>query len=363
MLKYSVGLDISSKKINACICVIDAVQKVTINASTTVSNTTKGFEGLVAWMQKHYKDKEVRLVVCMEATGVYYENCALFLSAKAFQVSVILPNKAKRYFQSLGLKSKNDSIDAKGLAQMGAEQYLKIWHPIAKYFYELRTLTRQHQNLQQQRTLFNNQLHALEFGMYRNRQVEKQIEKMIALIDKQIEQTGKQIKPHLESDEEVMRKVNNIAAIKGVGLLTIATILAETNGFILFENTKQLVSYAGYDVVENQSGKHNGRTKISKRGNSRIRRCLFMPALSVVTHKQAPFLSLYSRTFEKHKVKMKSYVAVQKRLLTTIFALWKRDEIFDENHMEKSKEQETELPLCSSAQAEVVGIENKIALA
>jgi transposase len=262
----------------------------------------------------------------------------------------------------LGLKSKNDSIDAKGLAQMGAEQSLNLWHPLGKYFYTLRILTRHHQNLQEQKTLFTNQLHALKYGMYRSKDVEKQLQKMVDLIDRQIEQVEDQIKLHLGSNQQVLEKVNNIIAIKGVGMLTVATLLAETNGFILFENARQLVSYAGYDVVENQSGKHNGKTRISKKGNSHIRRCLFMPALSVVTHKQKPFLLLYKRTFEKHHVKMKSYVAVQKKLLTTIFALWKRNEVYDENHSSKSKEQEPELSLCSSAKAEGVGIENKVAL-
>lgn len=356
MLKYSIGLDISSKKINACLSVIDAAQKVSIKSSTTISNTIKGFEQLVLWLLKHYKNKEIPLVICMEATGVYYENCALYLSEKGYKVSVILPNKAKKYFQSLGLKSKNDSIDAKGLAQMGAEQSLKLWHPLSKFFYTLRLFTRHHQKLQEQKTLLKNQLHALKYAMYRSKEVEKQLQKMVDLIDKQIEQVSSQIQLHLESNSEIIEKVNKIIAIKGIGTITVATLLAETNGFILFENAKQLVSYAGYDVIENQSGKHNGKTKISKKGNSHIRRCLFMPALSVVTHKQKPFLLLYKRTFEKHHIKMKSYVAVQKRLLTTIFALWKRNETFDENHNNKSEEQELELSLCSSAKAEGVGI-------
>mgnify|MGYP000961798970 CR=1 FL=1 len=45
-------------------------------------------------------------------------------------------------------------------------------------------------------------------------------------------------------------------------MLTVAKILAETDGLELFENSKQLVSYAGYDVDENCSGKHKGKTKI-----------------------------------------------------------------------------------------------------
>src|SRR5690606_16125345 len=126
------------------------------------------------------------------------------------------------------------------------------------------------------------------------------------------------IQNHINSNPEVQQKVMNICKIKGIANLSLATVLAETNGFELFENAKQLVSYAGFDVVENQSGSRVGRTKISKKGNSRIRRILFMPAFTVVSCKEKPFLDLYNRTFEKHGVKMKSYVAVQKKILVII---------------------------------------------
>ena len=39
-----------------------------------------------------------------------------------------------------------------------------------------------------------------------------------------------------------------------LGLLSVATLIAETNGFEGFANQRQLVSYAGYDVVENHGG-------------------------------------------------------------------------------------------------------------
>ena len=57
-----------------------------------------------------------------------------------------------------------------------------------------------------------------------------------------------------------------------------------------------------------------------------------MPALGVVMWKQKPFVNLYQRTLEKHNLKMKSYVAVQKKLLSIIYTLWKKGEMFDENY-------------------------------
>jgi transposase len=343
MLKYSVGLDVSSKKIDGCISVIDTNQKVIVKSSIVFSNDLKGFKILENWILKHYKEKNIPLVVCMEATGIYYESCALYLFEKKFNVSVVLPNKAKQYFQAIGLKSKNDTIDARGLAQMGAERCLRTWQPLAKYFYELRLYTRQHQNLQEQKTVINNQLKSLECGMYINNKIVKQLKRLICVFEKQLIELDKLIKDHINSNQDIQIKANNICKIKGIGILTFATLIAETNGFELFENSKQLVSYAGFDVVENQSGSTFGRTKISKKGNSRIRRALFMPAFTVITYKQKPFIDLFERTLEKHNIKMKSYVAVQKKILTIVYSLWKKNEMYDTNYQINIQEEEQKL--------------------
>lgn len=124
-LKYSVGLDISSKKINGCISLIDNNQKVTVKSSIVFANDLKGFKTFEDWMKKHKTDLNIPLVICFEATGIYHENCAIYLFEKQYNLSIVLPNKAKKYIQAIGLKSKNDSIDAKGLSQMGAEQCLE----------------------------------------------------------------------------------------------------------------------------------------------------------------------------------------------------------------------------------------------
>jgi transposase len=288
-------------------------------------------------------------VTAMEATGVYYENCALYLFSSGYSVSVMLPNKAKKWMQAEGIKSKNDKIDAAGLSKIAAEKVLELWEPAAEYYYQLRCLTRHYQSLQENKTAIGNQLHAEEHGMYKNKIVIAHLNRSIVLIDKQLEELETAIEHHLSSDTQVAEKVEKICKIKGVGILTVAVILAETNGFALFKNAPQLVSYAGYDVVENQSGTHKGKTKISKKGNSRIRRALHMPALSAVRHKQKPFIDLFERTFEKHHIKMKSYVAVQKKLLVLIYALWKNNTAFDVNHKNKyTKEQEQALPLGSA---------------
>ena len=72
------------------------------------------------WINRNHKEKQVDLVLCMEATRVYQENCGLNFFEKGFKTSIILPNKAKHYLISLGLNSKHDKIDVGGLSRMGS---------------------------------------------------------------------------------------------------------------------------------------------------------------------------------------------------------------------------------------------------
>jgi hypothetical protein len=115
-------------------------------------------------------------------------------------------------------------------------------------------------------------------------------------------------------------------------------VIAETNGFALFNNIGQLIKYAGYDVVEHQSGIRKGKTKISKKGNSHIRRILYMPALCAVNCNQKPFVNLFNRVYQRTGIKMKGYVAVQKKLLVYIYTLWKKNKAFDENYSQPKQD-------------------------
>lgn len=333
-LKYSTGTDISKESFDACLSVIKTSQRVTIKATRKFKNTPSGFREFIAWQKKGLKE-DIPHVITVEATGVYYESFALAMHKEGFSVSVVLPNKSKKYLQAKGLKSKNDKIDAKGLAQMGAEQCLEKWEPFSESIYELRSLTRQHEDLQNQRTMIMNKLEAINHAAYRNSFIGKQLKKMQGFIEKQIGEISFQIEKSIEKDGALKSKIENICKVKGLGILTVATIVAETNGFKLFRNQRQLVSYAGYDVVQNQSGKKEGKTKISKKGNSHIRRALHMPALNVVRYEQGGFLNLQARIFERSGYKMKGYVAVQRKLLILIYTLWKKDEEFDANYYRK----------------------------
>ena len=335
-LKYSIGIDVAKSEFKACLSIIDQQQKVTIKSTSCFKNSAKGFDDFYSWAIKRVRE-EIPFHFLMEATGIYYEQLAWYLYNKDCRVSVILPNKAKKYIQGLGLKSKNDKIDARGLSRMCAEQSLSLWKPLSKNIYQLRSLTRLHEDLTLQRGAISNRLEALNHSMYDLKDSKKSLKKLIHTLDLELSSLETKIKQAINTDAGLSSKFKKISRIKGIGMMSFAVVIAETNGFELFTSRAQLTSYAGYDVTENQSGNRNGKTRMSKKGNSHIRRVLHLPAFTAVKY-ETSFKTFYDRVYSNTHVKMKAYVAVQRKLLCLMYTLWKKDTeynpTFSPNHSE-----------------------------
>jgi transposase len=354
VIKILVGVDVSKDKFDGYILSIDTDLDQKILSSRVFENNKSGFSQFMLWIEKY--SVGIKVEVILEATGVYHERLCMSLLEGDFAVFLATASRAKSYKKSAGLKSKTDKIDAKGLAMMGISHKFKPMRPIAKFYYELRQWTRHHQALQEQKTIITNQQHALMHSSYVSAKVLAQNKKLIALIEKQIKECADEMTKLIEGNEEVKRKVAHIITIKGIAILSIATLIAETNGFEDFDNANQLTSYAGYDVIENQSGKHVGKTKISKQGNSRIRRILHMPGLNVVRYGEPVFVEFFNRILQSTKITMKAYVAVQKKLLLLVYSLWKQGVPYERDYQAKLaekaliKKQKCDLEKCSTAQ-------------
>lgn len=350
IIRYCIGMDVDKKELKTNFRSMDSAGNQKTIASSTFSNTKKGFAEFENWIAKNRKDAQANLTLTMEATGVYHESLAWHFHGKGFNINIVLPLKANRYLQSLGQRSKNDKIDALGLATMGLQQQLDLWRPGSTDLLKLRSLTRQYEALQTAKNTFNNQLEAVTFSAVSDRQVSKSLKSILKNLDSELEKLEAQIHKTIQESKLLSGKWALMQSIKGLGILTFAVVVAETGRFALFKNIKQLVCYAGYDVVENQSGNRVGKTRISKKGNAHIRRAMFMPAFNVVRLKEGGFAELFERVFDKTKIKMKGYVAVQRKLLCLMYTLWKTDQAYMPKTKEgHSRKEEAEVPLSGIA--------------
>jgi transposase len=131
-------------------------------------------------------------------------------------------------------------------------------------------------------------------------------------------------------------KVETITTIPGVGKLTAIIVLAETNGFELIRNKRQLISYSGLDIREKQSGTSvKGKPRISKKGNRHLRKAMHLPALSAIKHNEQ-FKAVFTRLVSRHGIKMKAAVALQRKLLELIYVIWKTDKDYVKDYLQIS---------------------------
>lgn len=331
IMRFGVGIDVSMKNFHACIAAETSGGIVKVLATRNFRNTKAGFKSVIDWISKHKKEKDLPLRVLMEVTGVYHENVLHHLHEQGFEVVLEQGKKVKRYFEMLGQYSKTDKLDGKGMAHMACKNYGKVWKPISKHILEIRAALRHRKSLIANKNRLTNQLHAMKHSKYPVKEVVKSLGKLIKVISKEIDSIENNANKMAELDVELLEKVRMIAdSVKGLGILTVLTIVAETNGFHDFSSSKQLVSYSGYDIIENQSGTFEGKTRMSKRGNANIRANLYMASVGVVGKKLLPFYNLYLRLLNRNGfIKKKAMVAVQRKLLVLIYTLWKKNEAFD----------------------------------
>jgi len=331
LLKQNVGVDISKDSFVAAFAIMLQGQFIETKRTRNFKNTTKGITEFIEWVNK-LKSPAMDLHVTMEATGVYYEELAYTLyELDTTIVHVLLPNIAKKYFESLNVKIKTDKVDSKILAQMGLERMLRPWVLSSKIYRNLRTLSREKGQLVKERTMVKNQLHAEIHTAEPLKRTITRFKNRIKYLAKQIKSVEQDIDKVLASDNFVSDKVKIIKTIPGISTATIVGVIAETGGFVNIKSMKQLTSYSGYDVSIQESGKWKGKSSISKKGNSHIRRLMHMPTLSSIrsskNHK-----STYNRIIENKEYKMIGVVAMQRKLLGLMYTLWKNDSEYIEDY-------------------------------
>jgi transposase len=340
IVKQAAGIDVAQKELVVSLGHMSYDTGTDIFAFKTFTNNVKGFNDLVTWVKK-MAIKGMRVRYVMEATGVYHEKLAYYLSDQAQEVSIVLPNKISNYFRTLDIKTITDKTASQAICRFGLERKLDVWQRPKKIFKDLKQLTRERDQLIADRTVLKNQLHAEKVEAFPNESSIKRVTKRIQLIDKQELEIKAEIAAIVKTDTELVKKIDTITTIPGVGKLTAVIVLAETNGFELIKSKKQLVSYSGLDVRLKDSGTSvKGKPKISKKGNRHLRKAMHMPALAAMRFNEH-HKAVFARLVSKHGIKMKAAVAVQRKILELIYTIYKTDKAFDKSYVNTNVRKET----------------------
>ena len=130
-----------------------------------------------------------------------------------------------------------------------------------------------------------------------------------------------------------IKYVDKLLEIKGI--ITVAGFIAEVGDITRFDNAKELQKLAGLELVADSSGKHNGKTRISKRGRKRLRYLLVQAAVSVIG-KNDEFRQIheYYTTRKNNPLKkMQSLIAVACKLIRVFYVILTKGRSYDASKM------------------------------
>jgi transposase len=111
-----------------------------------------------------------------------------------------------------------------------------------------------------------------------------------------------------------------VTSVEGISNGTGTTFLAELGNIKNFENHKKLIAYAGIDPTVYQSGKYQGTSKISKRGNKHLRRVLWLMTVNVIHHNNI-FKGYYQKKKQAGLPYKKAVLATMHKLIRMLFAM------------------------------------------
>ena len=177
---------------------------------------------------------------------------------------------------------------------------------------------------------------ALKSIGYREGLVEARMEIRDLLEDhEQNEKRLKQINDLIENLALKIKNVEKLLEIKGIGIITIAGFIAEVGDIMRFDNAKELQKLAGLELVADSSGKHNGMTRISKRGRKHLRYLLIQAAISVVgkCEEFKEIHNYYTTRNSNPLKKMQSIIAVACKLIRVFYAILAKGIDYDASKM------------------------------
>jgi transposase len=291
-------------------------------------NTHQGFRQLQHFLKKR---KVKALHACLEATGYYGAEVALFLHETDYVVSVVNPARIKAYAESQLSRTKTDAGDAALIADFCRTQHPSVWTPPPPEQQELQALVRHLENLQDIR---QQELNRRQAGIP-SEIILKTLDDHITFLDQQIAELLQLIHDHVERHPHLRQQRDLLTSIPGIGDITAFKLLAEIVDVQSFDSARQLAAFAGLTPRERRSGSSvRGHSRVSKRGSSRLRSALYFPAIVAQTHN--PILHVFAQRLRAAgKSKLQVVVAVMRKLLHLVFGILKSGHPFDPHFLDE----------------------------
>ena len=304
-----VGLDISKRKVDACIRSLDL--------QSSMPSTADGRATLIGWLRAN----EVLLAV-MEASGGYEQPWAEALREAGIAVRIVDPKRVRYFAKSAGKLAKNDPIDAAMIARYGETFRDALDQPQEPRNEELDRLMTARAGLLRMQTQIESQSEHQQ-----PRTITAAHRAVLRTLRAQLAKLEAVIAAKIKADPHAARRAEIVESVPGLGAQTAAGLLAwlPELGRISDKAAAALVGIAPYD---DDSGEHKGK-RIIKGGRRKLRNLLYMPIMGAATQHNPVLKAYYERLRANGKEAKVAFVACMRKLIVILNTMLARDQTWN----------------------------------
>jgi len=263
----------------------------------------------------------------VESTGSYHELFAEAAHQLGFAVFLLNPKDTRHYAKAVGLRGKTDRVDAELIARMIAHEHTKLhsWIPPTPQQREMDRLIKRRATLVALREAAAMSLHELDGFAADLKALRTRFNQLIARLDLRV-------KALVEADPERKQNFARLCTISGVGPV-IGTALVNTLERVPLKSADAFVAFTGLDPRADDSGRHRGKRRLSKRGPAELRRLLYMAAMSAINTKT--WRPLYEHYRAKGLSSTATLVILARRIARTAWSIYTHKTEFDPGRLVK----------------------------
>ena len=311
-----IGIDVSQLTLDACFLPPQGKPDFHV-----FDNDPAGHAALLDWASSF----GLTLGFCLESTGAYGEAIAQALHDAGHHVSVVNPARVKYAGLMRGQGNKTDRADAKLIAEYATREQPAAWQPAPAEVRELQALVRRRDDLRALAAREKTRLAAPALS----RATTQSIRRTIAFFEREADRLQRQADELIAATATLQTNRELLETIPGVGAVTAQAILAELPETSRFETAQQAAAYAGLAPREFRSGASvRRRTRLSKAGNARLRKALYLPTLTAIRFN--PLLkAFFERLVAAGKPRMAAVGACMRKLLMIAYGVLKNRTAFD----------------------------------
>ncbi|MDE2938382.1 MAG: IS110 family transposase [Chloroflexota bacterium] len=278
-------------------------------------NDAAGIEKLVEWL----RGQGVNKGVC-EPTGGYERRLVEELKSAGMGVQIAHPNKVRVLARAGGYEAKTDGKDAQVLARFGqvfASQEQEDEGEKDPAVGRLQELVQRREQLVNERVRETNRL---DKGL--GEVARDSTQRHIDGLNDEIHRLDQERQTLLDDSPSLAQRINLYCSVPGIGPST-ATILAVYLPELGRGSSQGLVSLVGLAPWSRDSGRQRGHRSI-RGGRGRVRKALYMAALSLTRYPTKELGSFYHRLRNRGKTGKVALVAVMRKLLLQLHAIARR---------------------------------------